>query len=582
MSPYLTLQVGLVAIGSALVNIAVPKLIGRMTNIISSLISSNSRAAFEMSSGQLLYQGAKALKAPAVGLFFLFGLQGLLTFIYISAVSILGEKVAVDLRLSLYDSLISQDMQFFDSPSHKTTNLLECLSQDVSEFKHSFKLMFTQGLKHFVQLTGSAVGLLLINPSLTAILVSSLSVGSALGSLYGGYLRKLSRDAKEKEAEAVFYASEALGNMKTVRAFGNESQEKQRFFKQVEQVSDANLTLGKNIGIFQGFLNFGIGMMILGVLYVGGDLVTRDRMSGGDLMSYLLGIQSAQKSFSSISIIFAQSVKAWSSLGRIICYLKLQPSIPLINGETLPTIGGDIAFRNVDFAYPSRPNRNVFQNFCLEIPSGKMVALCGESGSGKSTAAALIERFYDPQSGSVLLDGKDIKTLDPTWLRKNIGFINQEPVLFACSILENIRYAKPEATKDEVLRVAQDANAHEFIEKFPDGYDTIVGERGTTLSGGQKQRIAIARALLKNPKILILDEATSALDATSEKVVQEALDRVLMNRTVLVIAHRLSTIENAHKIVVLGPEGVIEQGTHIDLIQKNGAYARLYNKAHMD
>lgn len=260
---------------------------------------------------------------------------------------------------------------------------------------------------------------------------------------------------------------------------------------------------------------------------------------------------------------------------RVFEYIDRKPSVPLKGGKIIPhhTLFGDVAFKNVTFAYPSRPEQIVLRNFSLQVPRGKMVALCGVSGGGKSTVAALLERFYDVDQGSITVDNVDIRTLDPSWLRgRAIGFISQEPVLFATSIMENIRYGRPKATDEEVMEAAKSANAHEFISSFPQGYKTVLGERGVTISGGQKQRIAIARALIKNPTILILDEATSALDAESEKIVQEALDRVVKGRTVLVIAHRLSTIQNADLIAVLAGGVIAEVGTHESLKALHGLY----------
>jgi len=237
---------------------------------------------------------------------------------------------------------------------------------------------------------------------------------------------------------------------------------------------------------------------------------------------------------------------------------------------------GDVEFRNVRFSYPTRSDQVILNDFNLKLPAGKVIALVGSSGGGKSTVAALLERFYDVQEGSVTIDGYDIRSLDPTWLRgRAIGFINQEPILFATSIMENIRYGKPTATDEEVREVARLANADSFIQKFPQSYQTVVGERGVTISGGQKQRIAIARAILKNPSILILDEATSALDAESERVVQEALNKVAAGRTVLIVAHRLSTIQNADIIAVVANGSIAEVGTHQSLMKQQGQYYRL-------
>lgn len=280
-------------------------------------------------------------------------------------------------------------------------------------------------------------------------------------------------------------------------------------------------------------------------------------------------------------MLFGQVVRGLSAGARVFEYMAATPSVPLRGGATLATnqIRGAVEFRNVTFAYPSRSQQVVLEEFSLTLPPGKVTALCGLSGGGKSTVASLLERFYEPNLGCILLDDEDISKLDPSWLRRDvIGFIKQEPVLFASSVLENIRYGRPEATDEEVRAAAKLANADEFIRSFPEGYSTVVGERGVAVSGGQKQRIAIARALLKNPRVLILDEATSALDAHSERLVQEALDRASQGRTVLVIAHRLSTIQGADQIAVLHRGQLREVGSHAELVAKRGLYAELIRR----
>ncbi|XP_028448817.1 mitochondrial potassium channel ATP-binding subunit isoform X1 [Perca flavescens] len=309
--------------------------------------------------------------------------------------------------------------------------------------------------------------------------------------------------------------------------------------------------------------------------------MSSNEMSPGDLMSFLVASQTVQRSLASISILFGQMVRGLSSGARVFEYLALVPTIPLSGGGRIPSnsLTGRVDFMNISFSYPTRPGHQILTKFNLTLPPSKTVAIVGESGGGKSTVASLLERFYNPTSGVVMLDGLDIRTLDLSWLRGQvIGFINQEPVLFGSSIMDNIRFGKPEATDAEVINAAKQANAHLFITGFPDGYNTVVGERGATLSGGQKQRIAIARALIKNPCILVLDEATSALDAESERVVQEALDRATSGRTVLIIAHRLSTIQGADLICVMSNGRIVEAGTHMELLSKGGLYSDLIRR----
>ncbi|XP_048452165.1 mitochondrial potassium channel ATP-binding subunit-like [Rhincodon typus] len=288
-----------------------------------------------------------------------------------------------------------------------------------------------------------------------------------------------------------------------------------------------------------------------------------------------------KRSLANISITFGQVIRGMSSGSRVFEFLILQSNIPLKGGFQIPShaLVGQVQFDNIDFSYPTRPGQVVLRNFNLTLPASKMVAIVGQSGAGKSTIASLLERFYDPDNGIITLDGYDIRTLDPQWLRSHvIGYISQEPVLFGTTIKENIRFGKPDASDEEVYEAARQANADGFIQSFPDGYMTVVGERGMSLSGGQRQRIAIARALVKNPCILVLDEATSALDAESERMVQDALDHIQKGRTVLVIAHRLSSIKAADVICVLANGRTKEVGTHAELLKRGGLYAELVRR----
>ncbi|KXS13178.1 hypothetical protein M427DRAFT_146745 [Gonapodya prolifera JEL478] len=461
----------------------------------------------------------------------LFLAQGVLTFLDISLVSRLGERVAARMRNKLYGSILRHDMAFFDA--RMGGEVVGRLTDDVGEFK-------------------------------------------------------LSSQAKEQESDVSGVSGEVIGNIRTVRAFGSEGREESRFEEKTRKASEANERLGFHIGIFQGLTNATLGGLVLSILYWGGQMVAAGDMSGGDLMQFLLATQTAQRSLSTTGVLFSQSLRAVSAAQRVFSYVELQPSIPTEGGERIADVDfmGKLEFCGVSFTYPTRPKHKVLHAMNLTIPNGKVTALCGQSGSGKSTVAQLCERFYEPQTGSILVDGRPLNSLDPTWLRTQIGYIDQNPVLFATSIFENIRYGKPDATLEEVRRAAKQANADEFISSWPDGYNTKVGEKGVTVSGGQKQRIAIARALLKNPKILILDEATSALDAHSEKLVQEALETLMQGRTVLIVAHRLSTIEGADQIVVMSSAGkearlngnVVEVGSHARLMQQHGAYFELYNR----
>jgi ATP-binding cassette subfamily B protein len=280
-------------------------------------------------------------------------------------------------------------------------------------------------------------------------------------------------------------------------------------------------------------------------------------------------------SLATLSSLYGDFNRAIGASGRVFELLDRVAQVVNTAGKRLERVAGNVRFEGVRFSYPTRADTIVLDEVSLQIEPGQVVALVGPSGSGKSTVAQLLARFYDPQSGRILLDGEDVRALDTKWLREHIGAVAQEPVLFATSIADNIRYGRPDATMEQVIAAATAANAHEFVSAFPQGYDTMVGERGVRLSGGQKQRIAIARALLKDPRILILDEATSALDSESEHLVQQALERLMLGRAVLVIAHRLSTVKSADRVLVLDRGKLVEQGRHEDLLKHAGVYRRL-------
>lgn len=559
------------AVAAAIVNIQIPLVLGEIVNIVSSITQDVAKDFIQ------------EVSRPAIKMIGYYAIQSILTCSYLSLLSTVGENMAARMRTHLFDSILRQDIEFFDK--HKTGELVDRITSDIQDFKSSFKLCISQGLKASTQAIGCVGSMFVISPKLTVAMVTILPAIVGVGTLMGSGLRAMSRSAQEQLAKSTALADEAIGNVRTVRAFAMEEKEHELYSKEVEKARQLNIRLGLGIGTFQGLANFALNGIVLGTLFTGGWLMSRQEITAGNLMSFLVASQTIERSLAQMSLLFGNVVRGMSAGARVFEFINTIPSIPLTGGKKIAfhSLMGNVEFEDVSFSYPTRSEQTVLKDFNLKINSGTVVALVGLSGGGKSTVAVLLERFYDIQKGKITLDGHDIKDLDPTWLRgRALGYINQEPVLFATSVMENIRYGKPEASDIEVIEAATLANAHDFISQFPEGYNTVLGERGVTVSGGQKQRIAIARALIKNPSILILDEATSALDAESERIVQEALDNVIKGRTTLVIAHRLSTIRDANVIAVVSGGKIVEMGDHNSLKKKKGLYWELIRQQEIE
>ncbi|KYM97232.1 PREDICTED: ATP-binding cassette sub-family B member 8, mitochondrial-like [Cyphomyrmex costatus] len=564
----------LIALSSALIvallNIQIPQCVGSVINVLTEICQNKQDSA-----KQVILQ----LTQPAFTLARMYIVQAFFTFVYIYTLSHVGERVAMSLRQDLFKSIIMQDIAFFDKT--RSGEIVSRLTSDIQDFKSSFKICISQGLRSFTQIIGCIVSVIVISPQLTTLVVLSLPPIIFVGTLLGRSLRMLSMEAQNQVAKSTAVCEEAIQNIRTVRAFAAEEKEAEMFYKEIEHSSDLYERLGFGISFFQAGTNLLLNGILLSTLYFGGQLLSTGQLSPGNLMAFLMATQTIQKSLGQLSVLFGTFVRGQSAGARVFQYLDMPPSSMMIGGDIIAdkSLAGNIVFKDVNFSYPTRPDHVILKNFNLHIPAGKTVAIVGTSGNGKSTVAVLLERYYDVDKGSITIDGRDIRSLNSSYLRGNVlGYINQEPTLFATSIMENIRYGKQDATDEEVIEAAKEANAHEFIIKFPDSYATEVGERGTQLSGGQKQRVAIARALLKQPSVLILDEATSALDYESERVVQKAIENVTRDRTVLVIAHRLSTIKGADVIVVLQRGVIVEMGTHSELIKRKGVYYTLVNE----
>lgn len=488
-----------------------------------------------------------------------------------------GEKIVARLREHVYKAIMEQDIAFFDS--RRTGELMSRLASDATVLQNAVSVNISLSMRNLGAAVGGLILLVYTSPVLAFGLfgcVPPIAIGTAL---FGRRIRRISREIQDALAETGTIAEETISGVRTVRAFAKESTEVKRYAEAVQksyELAQKRIRSISVITILAGLLGYAA---IAGVLWYGGRLVIDKAMTVGDLTSFILYAMTVAVSVGTLGSLWTDFMSASGAARRVFEILDRTPTIPLRGGQTLPGVEGLVEFQKVQFSYPSRPDVTVLRDLNLSIRPGEVVALVGPSGSGKSTIASLICRFYDPNLGRVCLDGHDIRSLDGEWLRQQIGVVSQDPVLLSASIAANIRYGKAEATDAEVEAAARAAHAHEFISIFPQGYETIVGERGIQLSGGQRQRVAIARAMLKDPRVLILDEATSALDAESEHLVQEALDLLMQSRTTVVIAHRLSTVRNADRVLVIQNGRIVQSGRHHDLMNdREGMYFKLVNR----
>ncbi|KAG9788031.1 hypothetical protein KCU88_g1925, partial [Aureobasidium melanogenum] len=488
---------------------------------------------------------------------------------------IVGERIVARLRSRLFRQTYIQNAEFFDA--NRVGDLISRLGSDTIIVGKSITQNLSDGLRAFVSGAAGFGMMAWVSLKLTGIL-GLLFPPIALGAFfYGRAIRNLSRRIQKNLGTLTKIAEERLGNVRTSQAFAGEILEVHRYNTQVRKIFE----LGKKESLISATFFSTTGLMgnmtILTLLYVGGGMVSNGTISIGELTSFLMYTAYAGSSLFGLSSFYSELMKGVGAASRLFELQDRKPTISPTKGEKVVSARGPIRFENVSFSYPTRPAVKIFQNLDFEIPQGSNVAIVGPSGGGKSTIASLILRFYEPTEGRILINGKDIATLNAKSLRRKIGVVSQEPVLFSGTIAENIAYGRPHATRAEILRAARRANC-QFISDFPDGLDTHVGARGTQLSGGQKQRIAIARALVKEPDILILDEATSALDAESETLVNEALASLLRgSNTTISIAHRLSTIKRSDTIICLGSDGrVAEMGSYRDLSSRpDGAFTKL-------
>jgi ATP-binding cassette, subfamily B, bacterial len=487
----------------------------------------------------------------------------------------LGERVVADLRTAVFRHLTRLDPAFFDQA--KTGELVSRLTADTTQVKSAFGASISIALRNAFLFAGAIVLMVFTSPKLSALVLLAIPVIVLPLVVSGRAVRRRSRTAQDRLADASAYAAEAVGAVRTMQAFGMESATAGRFAKAAEDAFEAARLSTTMRSLLTGTAIFLVSASVVGVLWYGAQDVLSGTITAGRLSQFMLYAVFAASSLGQLSEVYGELAQAAGAAERLGEILAAEPAIkPPVRPKALPDPPlGTVALEDVRFAYPTRAEQPAADGLTFAVASGERVALVGPSGAGKSTVFQLLLRFYDPQGGRVLVDGVSVTTVDPAALRARMALVPQEPTIFAASVLENIRYGRPDAGEEEVRNAAQLASADGFIRTLPQGYATLLGERGVTLSGGQRQRLAIARAILKDAPILLLDEATSALDAESERKVQGALDRLMEGRTTLVIAHRLATIRSADRILVMDRGRIVEEGSHEALLAEGGLYARL-------
>ncbi len=498
--------------------------------------------------------------------------QSIFSFFRVWLFALVSERSMRDIRLQLYSRLVRLPMTFFDK--RRTGELISRITADVSQLQDTFSTTLAELFRQIVTLVAGVAFLLFNTPKLTVFMLGTFPVLILIAMFFGRFIRKLSKKTQDELAAANVIVEETLQSISTVKSFVGEAYESARYGKGLNSVVGVALTTAKYRGAFISFIIFALFGGIVAVMWYGASLVAEGQMSVGELVSFVLYTTFIGGSIAGLGDIYSQLQKAIGSSERVLEIMDEEPEVEF--GATSEKFEGKIEFSGVGFRYPTRPEVEVLKNVSFEVQSGEKVALAGHSGAGKSTVIQLLLRFYEAEKGSIQIDGRDVKDWDLKVLRSKIGIVPQEVLLFGGSIRENIAYAKPNATEDEIIQAAKKANAWQFISQFPEGLETLVGERGVKLSGGQRQRVAIARAILKDPAILILDEATSSLDAESESLVQQALDELMKGRTTLIIAHRLATIRKVDRIYALSEGKIVEQGSHKELLaDEGGFYANL-------
>lgn len=516
---------------------------------------------------------AELLNIIALVLLGLFIAQAFLSFGSTYWLEWVGERVVTDLRKQLYEHLHRLGFRYFSDK--RLGEITSRLTNDVGSVRTALTNALPQTITVIFSLLGAVGLMIMLNWRLSLIVFLTVPVVTLLTRYFGGKIRKLSRNIQDDLADSTAVAEDALGAIRIVKAFAREVYEVGRYSETVEQLFQTSRRKILLTSLFWSGISVMFMTTLVAIFWYGGLEVLAGRLSTGDLVAFIFYAFSISRSISQMSRLYTDINTAVGASDRIFELLDEVPEIKdAANAISVEKIRGEVVFENVRFEYDK--DRPVLKNISLQVSAGETVAVVGPSGAGKTTLINLIPRFFDPQHGRILIDGIDIKTIQKQSLREQIAIVPQDVHLFGTSIKENIRYGKLDASEEEIRKAAADANALQFIDQIPVGLDAKVGEKGVKLSGGQKQRLAIARALLKNPGILLLDEATSSLDSESEAQVQEALERLMKQRTTFIIAHRLSTVQHANTIVVIEQGRIVQQGSHNELLAKGGLYKKLY------
>ena len=500
-------------------------------------------------------------------------IQSIASFFRVVIFVMVTERALAAIREDLYGHLIHLPMSFFSAK--RVGELNSRVASDTAQIGETLTTTLAELLRGISMVIGGIAILAFTSIKLTLFIVGVIPPLIIVTIIFGKFIRKYSKSVQDEVAASNTIVEETFAGIQTVKAFANEAWERSRYATRIKEVVGLAVKGGYYRGAFASFITFGLFGAIALVIWFGAGMVHNGELAADKLNEFILYALFIGGSIGGLASVYAQLQKAIGATETIFDLMEEQTEMIVDRVETLAVEIGDIVFNQVEFSYPSRSDVQVLNGLSFKIPKGKTIALVGKSGSGKSTIASLLMRFYHLEQGGILSNSKPLNEVDLAAWREELALVPQDVLLFGGSIKENIAYGKTDASEAEIIEAAQQANAWEFIKGFPEGLETTVGERGVQLSGGQRQRIAIARALLKDPQLLILDEATSALDSESEFLVQEALDRLMQGRTSVVIAHRLSTIRNAHEILVINEGQITERGTHDQLLNLGGTYSEL-------